>query len=965
MSHAPCTRFQVFLADGSHPTALLQTSVGRTRITTLTFAADGRRLYAAGDALLAWAWSTPESLGPRLEPTAGSTPSDRLPPSPRSLPPPSPSATVPRVATSPLSAPPQAASGGVRVQRHAGSTSRGPGDHETSPGLPPVNVPESARAPPKRATPTHPIPTDPVVRSSAARGSDRNPDAHGHARAPGHALNMRDRRDLDDGNAAAEDRRGDASLRGPAVFAPVLVPATTTAAAAYAAAAALHAPPIPSHHRGVTHAAPPPHDMYKAPDTTAGLQLAHMLGFNTDGLQLVLWHAASAQYIAAAGCVAVVEDLENQTQRALVGHSQILTTLALTQDGTRLATAASTPPNPGQHAAIWLWHVTSGTVQHRLPPFHAAPVQCMAFSHDDRLIASVGNYRDPSVAIWDAHAGVLLATCSLPCAAHALAWDPTRFDALAAVGDSGTLFLLTLQEELAHNADIHVRAIDTRAARGEISSGNTTNSGEEQRGREVEAGTRHSAAVNSATGPISSTSTPALTSLTYAAGTGAAGVVLLTGDGSGTLAAWEPHTGRCLASWLVDASAVLRVHAAGRSLMTCSAAGSLKLWALDLAGDGSLRLEGELAVDGAVVSSSMDAVLALGLVATTSGTGYMVHWGESAAVPLAAAHAGPIGGMDISRDGLFIATGGADGSVRVWQAEDREQVLRFQVAAAGETALDRACTAVAFSADGERCVAGFASGALRVFDLARVELEAKVVPHTTAVTVVAFSADGRVILSGSSAGVLIASSATTGVSLRTMRDHRGGGITALDVCRVPPPRGLLGAELWLACGADRQISVWDADWARDFNQVLDWLSLPGGEERGGQSATGASGSRTEHADGSTAAASATANNQSRAPTLARFSVADPAIILCTGVGPAPAVLFYSLHSRAVLRHVRLDRPAFSLSVAPGGNLIAVGTYDRLVRLIDYATGKGGVGRGDFIGDTVVGGVLIWRWAACV
>jgi WD40 repeat protein len=648
-----------------------------------------------------------------------------------------------------------------------------------------------------------------------------------------------------------------------------------------------------THFKGLHLTSPPPASLFKPSEGTAGLDLVHVLGFNTDGCQTVLWHASAAAYVAAAGAVAVVEDLESQTQRVFVGHAETITTLALTHDGTLLATAASPPPTHGSHAAIWLWDMRAGRIKHELPPFHVAPVQCLCFSHDDRLLASAGNFHDSALAVWDTHAGTLLATVGLPGPVHALAWDPTRFNALAAVGERQRLYLISQAEDLGERADMAVDIIDGGVATG----------------------ARHRRDAGSADGHFPGR-VGSLTCLAYAAGTGAAAVVLLTGDDEGTLAAWEPHTGRCLASWLADDAGLTRIHVAGRTLMTASAAGSLKLWALDLSGDGALQLDGELDVSGAVTSSSMDAVLALGLVSTSEGVSYMVHWGEAAAVPLASTHVGAIRGLDVSRDGTYLATGGDDGSVRVWHAEDREQVLCFQVAAPDDGRNTRACTSVAFSADGSRCAAGFISGALRIFDLDRVELETKVIPHTSAVTEVAFSADGRVLLSGAQDGVVVVSSATTGSTLHTLRDHRGSRITALDVGASPPPPGLLGKELWLACSADRQISVWDADWRRDFNQVLDWLSLPGDGVQ-------------QNKDGL----------EDATPTLARFSVTDPAIILCTAAGPQPAVLFYSLHRREVLRNVRLERPAYSLSVSPSGDLIAVGTYDRLVRLIDYATCK--------------------------
>ena len=33
-------------------------------------------------------------------------------------------------------------------------------------------------------------------------------------------------------------------------------------------------------------------------------------------------------------------------------------------------------------------------------------------------------------------------------------------------------------------------------------------------------------------------------------------------------------------------------------------------------------------------------------------------------------------------------------------------------------------------------------------------------------------------------------------------------------------------ELWLAASADRRVSVWSADWSKDFCELIDWLTFP-------------------------------------------------------------------------------------------------------------------------------------------
>ena len=47
-----------------------------------------------------------------------------------------------------------------------------------------------------------------------------------------------------------------------------------------------------------------------------------------------------------------------------------------------------------------------------------------------------------------------------------------------------------------------------------------------------------------------------------------------------------------------------------------------------------------------------------------------------------------------------------------------------------------------FILDSERCGAGYEDGTLRLFDLSKVDLEAKFTPHCSSVSAIAFSIDG-------------------------------------------------------------------------------------------------------------------------------------------------------------------------------------------------------------------------------
>ena len=90
-----------------------------------------------------------------------------------------------------------------------------------------------------------------------------------------------------------------------------------------------------------------------------------------------------------------------------------------------------------------------------------------------------------------------------------------------------------------------------------------------------------------------------------------------------------------------------------------------------------------------------------------------------------------------------------------------------------------------------------------------------------------YSSDSRVIISASARGVIVVSSASAGSTLRVFSDHKGARITGFDTTlsgAFDPAN--CAAATWLACGADRRITVWKSDWTKDACDLVDWLTFP-------------------------------------------------------------------------------------------------------------------------------------------
>uniref|UniRef100_A0A8C9QDL9 WDR90 4th beta-propeller domain-containing protein n=1 Tax=Spermophilus dauricus TaxID=99837 RepID=A0A8C9QDL9_SPEDA len=226
-----------------------------------------------------------------------------------------------------------------------------------------------------------------------------------------------------------------------------------------------------------------------------------------------------------------------------------------------------------------------------------------------------------------------------------------------------------------------------------------------------------------------------------------------------------------------------------------------------------------------------------------------------------------------SPDESHCATGGEDGSVRVWSLASMELVIQFQV-------LNQSCLCLAWSPpscghpEQQQVVAGYSDGTLRVFSIARTSMELKMQPHRAALMALAFSTDGQTILSGDKDGVVAVSRLRTGITFRVLSDHQGAPISTIQsTSKKYGDLGVEGTDLWLAASRDQRISVWASDWLRDCCDLLDWLSFPA--------------PATLEASGLPP------------PSLAAFCPWDGALLVCVGLGAHEEVVFYSLRQKQV------------------------------------------------------------------
>ncbi|XP_048238655.1 WD repeat-containing protein 90-like isoform X1 [Haliotis rufescens] len=653
---------------------------------------------------------------------------------------------------------------------------------------------------------------------------------------------------------------------------------------------------------------------YTAPPNQAGLKLKSVMGYNGNGRGNMVWHADTGLFFYSSGCVVVMEDLNNGEQKHLMGHVEEISTIALQNDCQMLVSASGSCGLSNSQLCFWdvQQQVCRKVINH-----HEQDVVCLAYSRDDRFLISVGDYRECSVVVWCTHTLSLLASTRTAYPVYDVKWDPYTVNEFASVGERGTI-LFWLLDETTSDVSLNVH--------------------------EAEVPEELQQAHHMGVGQVD------FTSLVFAGDS-----TLYVGSNNGKVSAWDTRHNTCFMHWEADSSEIGLLISRGGRLLTASVGRNVRLWSVVGVGEmrlpgestgvrsGGLTMEDEMTLDGPITCTAFDDNLDMGIVGTGAGTLWYINWSERTSIRLVSGHMNKVNCLAVT-EGNLLASCADDGSVRVWSVTDREQVLQFQV-------MEQSCTCLAFAPNkqqltmsiltpsdpnvmshskvGEHAipyiVAGYSDGTVRMYDVNKVEMVLKMHPHAVTVTAISFSSDGRMIISGGSDGLIAVSSPTTGMTVRVITDHNGTPITNIDVTfKQDQDVGITAPLLWLATSADRRVSVWSADWSKDFCELVDWMTFPA-------PAFAPDGSIIDKED--------KAQFSLLPPSIARFSPEETDLIVYTGYGMHKHLQFYSLSQRKVVRTTALTHWANCLDLAADSSLIAVGTNERLLKLMDYYEGS--------------------------
>jgi WD40 repeat protein len=149
-------------------------------------------------------------------------------------------------------------------------------------------------------------------------------------------------------------------------------------------------------------------------------------------------------------------------------------------------------------------------------------------------------------------------------------------------------------------------------------------------------------------------------------------------------------------------------------------------------------------------------------------------------------HEGDVTGLAFSPDGALVATGGKDGTVRLWSAATGAEQRRLE----GHTA---EVNDVAFSPDGRALASASADETVRLWSVATGAQTRKLEPRSGAVAVVAFSPDGQSLASGSSEEVVHLWSVATGPATPKLIMRQGGGTGVASLAFSPDGKTLVAS----------------------------------------------------------------------------------------------------------------------------------------------------------------------------
>jgi WD40 repeat protein/tRNA A-37 threonylcarbamoyl transferase component Bud32 len=507
--------------------------------------------------------------------------------------------------------------------------------------------------------------------------------------------------------------------------------------------------------------------------------LVSSVAFSPDGTRLA---SASADRTVKLWDVGTGQEI-----RTLKGHTQAVSSVAFSPDGHRLASGGQFSNEPGE---VKVWDAATGQEIRTLLTGHTQPVTSVAFSPDGRRLASAG--LEGTVKLWDAATGQEIRTLngdtgSLNCVAFSP--DGRR------LASAGWAWLVKVWDA-ATGQEIHTLKGHTGITFSVAFSPDGT--------RLASASTDRTVKVwNAATGQETLTlkgHTEWVQSVVFSPD----GTRLASASRDQTVKVWDAKTGQETLTLKGHTGPISSVAFSpdGRRLASASQDQTVKLWDVGT-GQETLTLKGRH------IEQVLSVVFSPDGTRLASPDWETVKVWDTATGQEILTLKGPTPYLSVafSPDGTRLASADIMGTVKVWNAATGQETRILK----GHTDPVRS---VAFSPDATRLASAGQDGTVKVWDAATGQETLTLKGHTQPLTSVAFSPDGTRLASPDWETVKVWDTAT-GQEILTLK----GPTPYLSVAFSPDGRRLASAS------ADQPVKVWDAATGREI------LTLKGHTDR--------------------------------------------------------------------------------------------------------------------------------------
>ncbi len=270
---------------------------------------------------------------------------------------------------------------------------------------------------------------------------------------------------------------------------------------------------------------------------------------------------------------------------------------------------------------------------------------------------------------------------------------------------------------------------------------------------------------------------------------------IVSSGGDGTVKVWDATTRALVRTVTLDAGAATAFAAEGRRAASGHNDGSVSVWDLDAGEKVAAFKRNDAMVSAVAFTGTQDRFAASAHDGTVTLFDLAARGG---AIPILEGHEGPAEALAYSPASGLLASGGADRTVKLWNAASYSLVRTYR-------GHNEPVTALALTRDGRVLASASLDGAVRLWSTSSGRTFRSVRLHKARVSVLAFSPDGQMLASASEDG---------SVRLWEFRRTRGArvvaalGTDARGLSFSPDGRRLASA------GGDGIVRMWEVTGVR-------------------------------------------------------------------------------------------------------------------------------------------------------